>query len=195
MKRFLMTAVIVVSLAGALQTGCTIRHTDPPRTATEQMLLSYAAIQSIARLNVTALNGKTVFIDESHFDSIDKAFVLGEIRNRVLMAGASLAETQEKADAVVEVRSAGVGIDRREMLVGIPSISAAIPGMGQAVVLPEVPFFKVLQQKGRAAVSLLAYDGATSRALFSAGPVLGESRCTDWVVLLIGFTTTKNMPF
>ena len=95
--------------------GCaTIRVTDPPRTATEQLLESQACAQAIARLSAEALRDRRVYVDSTYLTgfpapttrpagdsplawgdikpSAEDLFLLGELRSRLLGGGVRLAE-------------------------------------------------------------------------------------------------------
>ena len=68
---------ITYILAVFVFTGCAnIRITNPPRTATEQFLLSQAAIEAISRFSFDPLFGRKVYVDSSHFAPNEKEFVL-----------------------------------------------------------------------------------------------------------------------
>ena len=100
-------------------------------------MLSYAAMDAASKLDFRPVRGRTVFLDETYYEFMDKGFVIGEIRSRILSSGARLANKKELAEVVLEVRSAGLGIDKREILVGIPAIGVPAP-TAQAVTLPEL---------------------------------------------------------
>lgn len=192
LKCFLKPGFLVFLLSASY--ACTYRVTEPPRTASEQFLLSHAAIHAVKPLDLRPLGGKSVYLDATYFKSIDQEFVIGEIRTKLLMAGAQLAAKKEDAEIVCEIRTPGVGVDRKELLIGIPELGFPVSA-GQVVALPEIALFKVLQQTGHAGVGVMAYDRATSRAVCSVGPTFGASRRTDWTFLIVMFTTTRNMPF
>ena len=57
------------------------------------------------------LNEKKVLVEEKYLDCVDKAYVLGSVRDRVVRGGAELVTKPEEADIILEVRSGGVGTD------------------------------------------------------------------------------------
>src|SRR5918998_567378 len=107
--------------------GCaTIRVTDPPRTATEQFLLTESARKAVSELSLEGLRDQLVWMETLYLSglsqpSLEHTFLLGELRSRLLREGIRLAPKREGATVILEVRSGGVGIDRLEYLLGIPS--------------------------------------------------------------------------
>ena len=192
----IIITVVIISVLLVSFTGCTtIRYTHPARTAREQFLMSYAAIQSIKKLDVSSLRCKKVFVDESYFESYDQKFMIGEIRNHLGEYGASLMQSKDNADILAEIRSAGVGINNREILLGIPSIPLPLPlSTGIVVSFPEIVIFKYTRNEGYAAFAMTAFDKDTGSYYSSAGPVLGMTRQSEWNFFGIAFTTNKNLP-
>src|SRR5918998_1687364 len=99
--------------------GCaTIRVTDPPRTATEQFLLTESARKAVAELSLEGLRDQLVWMETLYLTglsqpSLEHTFLLGELRARLLREGIRLAPKREGATVILEVRSGGVGVDRR----------------------------------------------------------------------------------
>src|SRR5690606_36563824 len=84
----LLMAAWLVAACAALATGCTAaRITDPARTATEQFLLSQAAVEAVARLSFDPLRGRRVWVDERYFAAAEAPFVLGQLRAKMLIDG------------------------------------------------------------------------------------------------------------
>src|SRR5437867_5954723 len=110
----LVLALSVMLLVG----GCaTIRVTDPPRTATEQFLLTGAAESAVDQLSADALRDRIVYIDTTYLTSAwqtapELSFMIGEFRAKLLKGGARVAPNRDKAQIVIELRSPGIGIDR-----------------------------------------------------------------------------------
>ena len=77
----LFAAVLV---SGCLQT----RTSEPSRTAVEQLLLSRAAAKSLAEADLEILRGRKVWVSGSYYESVDKSYVLGLVREKVAEAGA-----------------------------------------------------------------------------------------------------------
>ncbi|MDH7600220.1 MAG: hypothetical protein QHH07_11400, partial [Sedimentisphaerales bacterium] len=182
--------------------GCaTVRVTDPQRTATEQFLMSEAAIAAIKPISFEPLRGRRVFIDETYLAiSTEKAFVLGQIRARLLESGALLAPKREQAEVILEVRSGGIGIDRYESLIGLPSFgSGTAATSGQAIVplsafvTPEIAITKEIKQVGFASIAYVAYWADTGQIITSWGPSTGKAYRADWWLLGFGPRTVGTI--
>src|SRR5687768_13125988 len=89
--------LLVPFLNGCLQT----RMTEPPRTAVEQLLLSTAADRSLQHAEWHIFDGKCVFVDTNYFESYDRAYVLGSIRNLLSLHGALLATSVNDAEVIL----------------------------------------------------------------------------------------------
>jgi hypothetical protein len=198
--------VRLVSLVGLLgtATGCaTIRVTDPPRTATEQFLLTGAAEEAVNQLSADALRDRIVYIDTTYLTSAwqtapELSYMIGEFRSRLLKGGARLVPSREKAQIVIELRSPGIGIDRLEFLLGIPSIAVpSVAGGAGAVaplITPELAILKSTRQYGFASVAFVAYWVDTGELLTSSGPFVGRTFREDWWILGTGPRTVGDIP-
>lgn len=187
-------------LAGALLlilSACaTVRQTDPPQTATEQLLVSHAVERAVLQLHPSCPPTGLVFLDTQFYDT-DNGMVLakytvGAVRDRLLQLGCHLTEDRKTADVVFEMRMGAQSIDQSSTLVGIPSIPIPIPFSG-VVNTPEVAFFKVERLTG---VSKLALTGTDHNGALvtTTGPTFGESRRKNYVILLVGYTTSDIYP-
>ena len=190
-----------VVLAGVLvwcPFGCaSVRVTDPKRTATEQFLLAEAATLAVEKLSFEALRGRRIFVDTSHFASLDKEFVIGQLRAKMLIDGVAIAESRDQAEIVVEIRSRAVGIDRYGFLVGIPSFP--IPtftgvSAGSAVLTPEIAPIKSTRQYGYASIAYVAFWRDSGQVVISSGPFVGRTMREDWWILGFGPRTVGNIP-
>ena len=191
----------------ALSTGCaTIRTTDTDRTATEQFLVSNAAIEAVDQLAVGTLAGYNLFVDATYLldpsadftTPEDKLFLLGEVRNKLLVQGARLTDDPASADVVVEVRSGALGVDRTETLFGLPGfgVQADVGAGGTQVPIgtPELSLYKNLRQRGFASVALVARWADTGELVTSTGPAVGQTRRQDYWFFGIGPTTRGDIP-
>lgn len=199
MKPALIAAILLL-----LSCSCaTIRTTDPPRTATEQFLVSTAATRAVDQLASTALRDRKVFIDPTFFitdvPTQDQSFLLGELRAKLLTSGVRLAQDRADAQVILEVRSGGLGIDRYEYLLGIPSVYlVGNPGGnssgGVPLATPELAIVKTTRQRGYAGVAFVAYWSDTGELIASSGPFVGQTYRSDYWFFGIGPKTVGNIP-
>ena len=185
-----------------LLTGCaTIRVTDPPRTADEQFLLTTAATRAVAQLSTDALRDRKVWVEATYFSAPEQAFVTGEVRAKFLLNGVRLVADRKEAQIIVEIRSGGVGINRTEFLLGLPSIP--IPGVNTGAnsvtsaipyLTPELAIVKNTKQRGFAGIAYVAYWADTGEVVTSSGPYIGRTIRDDWWILGIGPKTAGNIP-
>ena len=182
--------------------GCaTIRTTDPPRTATEQFLLSGAAARAIEQLSSESLRDRRVFLDTTYLGSSqtanEYAFLVGELRAKLLLSGIRLVPKREEAQILVELRSGGLGIDRLEFLLGIPALylpQASSGTAGAPVATPELAIIKSTKQRGFASVAYVAYWADTGEVVAHSGPFIGRTVREDWWIFGTGPRTVGNIP-
>ena len=156
--------------------GCgTTRWTDSPRTATELLLISDAIDCSVDRFDFRGLAGKTVYFESKYLaGTTDERYIVSSLRQKLLSSGCLLKENRDEADYVVEARSGGVGTNRQDVMLGIPSVSVPpflpITG-GIPASIPELPFIKNTNQKAVAKLAVFAYQRETGRAVWQSGAV------------------------
>lgn len=198
-------ALAIVSAVLVFVGGCaTIRVTDPPRTATEQFLLSEAARLAIDQISAQGLSSETlrdrrVFLDSTYFTQTagEHSFLLGELRAKLFMSGVRLTSKREEAEIIIEVRSGGVGIDRLDFLLGIPAVYApwiSDDTEDMPVAIPELAIVKNTRQRGFASVAFVAYWADSGEVFASSGPFVGRTMREDWWFLGSGPNTNGNIP-
>lgn len=172
----------ILLLIACAATGCSsVQSSHTARTATEQLLISNAVDQSLSKVDFGGFANRKVFVEEKYMDSVDKAYVLGTIRHRLMMTGAKLTDKKEDSEFTIEVRSGSVGTDANEMFVGIPEIT--LPGM---LTLPEVRLVNRNSQSGTAKLGLVAYDTVSGDVIGDGGLSLAQSDRNDWFVFGMG---------
>ena len=189
----------------AVGSGCaTVRVTDPPQTADEQFLQSVAVSRALAELSFVPLRDKVVYVDttylyDGNFPSGEQSFLVGELRNRLLVEGVALAETRDASQIVLEVRSGGVGVNRNDFLLGFPGVNAAVGDVDVGstsvpLIVPELAIVKNRTQRGYASVSIAAYFRDTGELVASSGPFIGRTLRRDYWFFGIGPQTTGDIP-
>jgi hypothetical protein len=158
-------------------------------------------MHAIDGLDVSLLRGRHVFVDTAYLNSgslsAEQSFAIGELRARVLQAGARVVPAKDRADVVVEVRSEALGIDRWDNLLGIPAF--AVPGAVSStgavpIITPELALLKTNKQHGYASFSFVAYWADTGELLTSSGPAMGETLREDFWFLGVGPRKSGNIP-
>jgi len=180
---------LLMSVLTALATGCASTKTsNTARTAKEQMLISGAIDESLDKVDLSPLYGQRVYLDPQFLDSVDKQYILGSLRHRIMVAGASLAKAADGADVVMEVRSGGVGTDSAESFVGLPEIT--LPGM---LTMPEIRLAERKTQLGYSKLGIVTYDVRSGRALGTGGVSLAQSDDNNWQVFGMGPLQTGSL--
>ena len=184
MLRKLHNLIITLGISSILIAGgcATSTKTNTARTASEQILLSSAIDRSLSNVHFNHVAEKSVFVDDKYLDSVDKGYLIGSVRHKVLNAGGRLVAEAAKADIVLEVRSGGVGTDMEESFVGIPSLG--LPGL--PVELPEVKLISKDTQKGTAKIGIVAYNPATGESVGLGGESTALSDNENLYVLGVG---------
>jgi len=177
-----------------------VRVSDPRSTATEHFLMSQAVTDAVTVLSFDVLRGRRAYIDNSYLQEPERAFITAEFRAAALDSGALIKESRPEAEVIVEVRSGGVGIDRYESLVGIPSIyapptgSGSTGGLSQTVLTPELAITKSLKQYGFADISYVAYWADSGEIIAAGGPSVGRTYRQDTWFFGFGPRTIGNVP-
>ena len=159
--------------------GCgTTKWSDTSRTGTEQLLISNAIDQVVAKIDFSPMRSKKCFLDTTAIaQTTDRDYLATTIRQHLATAGAILAENESNADYIVEVRAGAVGTDRDDLLVGIPATTLpALPATSySATTIPEIPIIKRTKQRGVAKIALFAYNKTTGQPVWLSGNSQGES--------------------
>jgi hypothetical protein len=175
-------ASVCLFLSVWLACGCTTaRQTNTARTAREQLLISNAVDQALAKVDFAAFQGQRVFVEEKYLDCTDKGYLVGSIRHRVMLNGATLAAKAEEADVIMELRSGGLGTDDANSYLGVPQI--VLPGM---MTIPELKMITRTNQTALAKIGLVAYDAKNHELLGAGGVSSSLSDDTNLFVFGIG---------
>jgi len=174
--KYSYTAILASILL--ISVGCTTtRTTDTARTGIEQLLISNAVDQTITKTALPDVLGKKVFVEEKYLDSVDKGYIVGSLRQKLLTSGASLVDAKEGSDVTVELYSGGVGTDNVESFLGVPGLT--VPGL--PVELPEIRVYEKKSQFGT-----VAYDTPSGKMMFNGGTSLARADNSAWSVAGIG---------
>ena len=173
--------------------GCaTYNLTNPPRSATEQLLLSTSADRALTNADLTIFAHERVFLATNYFESYDSGYALGTIRDALSRAGALLEADAKSSDIIIEARSGAYSIDDASSLFGIPAISLPIPFSGP-MPIPELAIYKSQKQHAIAKFALLAYANQSKAHIYSSGSLDGTSYNLYHKILFI-YWTTADIP-
>ncbi len=171
-----------LALFSLLVTGCTsTTASNTARTAKEQLLLSNAVDQSLDKVDFTPMYGQKVFIEDKYLDCVDKGYVMGSVRHRVLRAGGELLPAADGAEVIMELRSGGVGTDSTDMFVGVPQMP-----LPAGMMTPEIHLSERKTQYGYAKLGIVVYDAATRKVLGDGGMTMAQADDNNWYVLGMG---------
>lgn len=173
----------------ALVAGCTSTETsNTARTGKEQVLISNAVDKALNTIDFAPFAGKAVFLEEKYLDCVDKSYIIGSLRHRMLRDGVHLAAAADKADIIVEARSGALGTDTSNSFLGVPEL--VLPGL---MTLPEMRIVTRSRQQGTAKLGLIAYDAKTKQVLGDGGVSLAMSDDNNWHVMGIGPFQTGSL--
>ena len=203
MRRLVRLLSRFVTLGAAVFAGgcTTVTVTEPPETATEQLLITTAIDNAVSNINIAIPAGTRIFVDTSYFDGTGRdqkvlfpKYAMAAIREKMLRSGALLASDRETADMIVEARTGGQSVDHNSLFVGIPSISIPIPPyFVTPVTTPELALFKRDRQTGVAKLAIVAYRRDNGAYAAASGPSFGSSNHTETTILLLFDNITSDI--
>lgn len=119
--------VLLLTLAGCVGS---IRESTTARTAEEQLLCTTAALHAVANIDSSRFAHRKVFIDVTPLAvQVDRGYVVDAFTQLVSEAGGRLAPAADKADLVIEVRSAALGTYEGKWNLFVPTfyVGAVLP--------------------------------------------------------------------
>ncbi len=175
-----------------LNSGCaTQKESHTARTGVEQLLVSSAIDRSLNNVDYSPLRNKQVFLETKYLECVDKNYVIGSIRQRIMHENAKLIDKAETADVIVEIASGGVGTDMQELFIGIPEIPLPPPS---PIAIPRVSLLTRNKLNGTAKILVNAYDAKTKAPLTPFGASLARSDQNNWNVMGFGPVQTGTVP-
>lgn len=180
MKRNFCAVIMLAAIVSV--SGCaTAKTSNTARTAKEQMLLSNAVDQSLDKVDFTPLYRQKVLVEDKYLECVDKSYVVGSVRHRVMRAGGVLVADGKDAEIVMELRSGGVGTDTSESYLGTPEI--ALPGM---LTIPEIRLAERKTQLGYSKIGMVIFDKASGKVLGDGGMSMAQADDNNWYVFGVG---------
>ena len=179
-RTFCVAACLITAF---LFTGCTTtRTTDTARTGLEQLLISNAVDQTLNKVALPPVTGRKVFVEEKYLEAVDKGYIIGSLRQRLMANGAQIVDAKEGSDMTLEIFSGGVGTDNVESYLGVPGLT--VPGL--PVEIPEVRLYEKKAQYGTAKLGMVAYATTTGELLYDSGKSLARADDSNWSICGVG---------
>ncbi len=183
MDKSLARGILIMMMAALV--GCaTERESNPPRTATEELLISTAADRAASQMLAAFLPNARVFVDAQYFEGLDSKYTIGAIRDQLAKDGAHLIADRGSADIVIEIRSGAQSIDETSTLFGVPNMDLPVPLAG-ALKIPEIALFKVAREIGTSKIAMTGYAQKDGTYKFSVGLDYGYSHRNQWTLLIL----------
>jgi hypothetical protein len=176
--------------------GCIFnRVTNPPRTATEQLLISSAADRAINQLHFMLPAGTHVFIDVHNFTAAngdDAKYAAAVIEDRLLLQGVAIMPDAKSADIILALRSSALATNSHKILIGVPAMGLPVPLAG-TIETPEIALFSWDSQKGVAQLAATSYGARDGTLRSSTGSVTGIAKHDKKVILFVFGSTRNNL--
>jgi hypothetical protein len=174
-----------------LLTGCsTTRVTLPPRSATEQMLVSEAAEAAAIAIHLKIPPKTKAFLDTTNFEGLDAKYAVSAIKQSLLEQGNAIIDTRTDADVIIEVRAGALSIDSISQTIGVPGIDlspVSIPLHSDGVKIGTRA-----KTIGVAKFSLFAYDRKTGKLMCVVAQVVGMSHRTANAATIMTWTNVRG---
>ena len=159
--------------------GCaSMKESDTARTGLEQLLISNAVDQSIAKVDFRPVTGAKIFLKTDLLDCVDKNYVMLSTRSKLLANHCTLVDKAEDAEIIMEIASGGVGTDRTDLVVGTPEIPLGLMGS-----VPKVNFYERKKAMGTAKLAIIATDAKSKQPVINSGFSLARSDHQHWSVM------------
>ncbi|HMP78533.1 MAG TPA: hypothetical protein PKD54_03715 [Pirellulaceae bacterium] len=180
--------VLLMTICG----GC---GTVTSRMATEQLLMSDAVDNSVARIDFRPISGKKVFLDTTYLrpaqgqNFVNADYVISSLRQALVASRCLLQDDRQEADIIVEPRLGTLATNGNDMIYGIPATNnltqAASSVAGGALLppLPEIALARSSNQSGFTKVAVFAYDRQTRQPVWQSGISKAESTArSTWLL-------------
>jgi len=162
--------------------GCaTMKESDTARTGLEQLLISNAVDQSLAKVDFKPVAGAKVHLKTDFLDCVDKNYILLSTRSKLLANQCTIVDKPEDADVVMEIASGGVGTDRTDLTVGSPEIPLGLMGS-----IPKISVYERKKAIGTAKLAIVATDTKSKMPVINSGYSLARSDHQHWTMMGAG---------
>jgi len=171
-----------VSLIAVCFLGCaSMKESDTARTGLEQLLISNAVDQSLAKVDFKPVAGAKVHLKSDFLDCVDKNYILHSTKSKLLANQCTMVDKPEEADVVMEIASGGVGTDRTDLTVGSPEIPLGLMGS-----IPKISVYERKKAMGTAKLAIIATDTKSKQPVINSGYSLARSDHQHWTMMGAG---------
>lgn len=175
-----------VAAACMLASACaSTSESNTGRTATEQLLLARAADRAVEHLTLPLPVGSRIFVDGTFFNVDNPSYAISSIRGAVSEAGYALADSRDKADAVLELRAGALSLEQMRRVVGLPPLAVPVNETFNVVSIPELSIYSRRDRVGVAEFSGFLYDAQTGAPLGAIAPMIGTFRIRSHKVMMV----------
>ena len=172
-------SVLAIACLNASVLGCSsMKESDTSRTGLEQLLISSAIDQSLAKVDFRPIAGAKVHLKTDLLDCVDKNYIILTTRSKLLENLCELMDKPDEADILLEMASGGVGTDRTDLTVGSPEIPLGIMGS-----IPKVNVYERKKAMGTAKLVLVGTDTKTKQPVINSGFTLARSDHQHWTMM------------
>jgi hypothetical protein len=178
--RRIAALVTFAAIATGAVSGCAMTPTASSRSTIEQRLLSRSLERALAQIDVSLFQGKRVFVDLAALtadQTYARTYVAAELRQRGVLVVGDASESEVR----IQVIAPGLGVDQGETLIGIPATTVPL----LSVQVPEIALFKWVRHRGTTELKFYAYDSKDGHAFEVAPSALGQSRYSQFTILMI----------
>lgn len=178
LRRYSWPLVAMTSLAVSILGCSSMKESDTSRTGLEQLLISSAIDQSLAKVDFGPIAGSKVHLKTDLLDCVDKNYIILTTRSKLLAHHCELMDKPDEADIQLEIASGGVGTDRTDLTIGSPEIPLGIMGS-----IPKVNLYERKKAMGTAKLVLVGTDIKTKRPVINSGFTLARSDHQHWTMM------------
>ena len=171
-------ALAIASLSASILGCSSMKESDTSRTGLEQLLISSAIDQSLAKVDFRPIAGAKVHLKTDLLDCVDKNYIILTTRSKLLANHCELTDKPDEADILLEIASGGVGTDRTDLTVGSPEIPLGIMGS-----IPKVNVYERKKAMGTAKLVLVATDTKSKQPVINSGFSLARSDHQHWTMM------------
>jgi hypothetical protein len=172
----------------------TVPPSPPPRSATDQLLVSTAADRAADSLAQQMPPGLKIFLDISALDGPDAHYAAVVIADRFLRRGLLITTDRSVAQAIVLIRSGALSTNTQSTLVGMPQFAVPFFPVGNLITIPEIDFYKSTTHEGVAEFAATAFDIKTGKLITSTDPQFGFSHENESILFLFVEREKDDLP-